>query len=220
MSPIAVTVGTPFSGTVASFAPGDPKDDVNQYAAVVDWGDGQTSTAAMASDSGAFTVGAAHTWNVAGTYPVTVTVYDIGYPQSGHGNAIVSPVGTPPQFTAAAPPVSATAGTAYSYTFAASGNPAPSFALAAGAPSWLSIDAGSGVLTGTVPAGTTSFAYSVVASNGVNPDATAGPFSVTVASASNGPADLSVTIGAPRSARRGSTVTVPSSSRTPGRRRP
>jgi uncharacterized repeat protein (TIGR01451 family) len=47
----------------------------------------------------------------------------------------------------------------------------------------------------------------VVASNGVSPAATAGPFVVTVASASNKTADLAVAMTAPATAAKGSIVT-------------
>ena len=50
-----------------------------------------------------------------------------------------------------------------------------------------------GLVTGTPPAGATTFSYSVVASNGVSPDATAGPFTVTV---SRGGSGISLGVGA------------------------
>ena len=92
------------------------------------------------------------------------------------------PASSAPAFTADSPPLTATAGTVYSYNFAASGAPAPTYALV-GAPTWLSVDTGTGGVSGTPPTGTTSFSYSVTASNGVAPNATAGPYTVTVAAA-------------------------------------
>ena len=92
---------------------------------------------------------------------------------------VTIPVDQVPAFTADSPPGAATVGDDYAYVFAASGVPVPTFALAPGAPSWLSIDLVSGALSGTPPAGTSSFTYSVVASNSAA-DATAGPFSVAV----------------------------------------
>jgi len=86
-----------------------------------------------------------------------------------------------PVFTSDSPPLTATVGSPYAYTFAASGNPAPTFALTGGL-AWLTINSTSGALSGTPPVGTTSFTYGVTASNGVSPDATAGPFTVTVSS--------------------------------------
>jgi uncharacterized repeat protein (TIGR02543 family) len=84
-----------------------------------------------------------------------------------------------PAFTTDSPPTSATAGASYPYTFVASGSPAPTYSLS-GEPSWLSINASSGALSGTVPAGTTSFGYKVLATNGITPAASVGPFDVNV----------------------------------------
>ena len=55
-------------------------------------------------------------------------------------------------------------------------------------------------MTGTPPVGTTSFTYSVTASNGVSPDASAGPFTVTVNTPPSFTADtppLTATVGSP-----------------------
>jgi uncharacterized repeat protein (TIGR01451 family) len=76
------------------------------------------------------------------------------------------------------PPATASVLTNYSYTFVASGIPAPTYKLAPGAPSWLSINATTGVLTGAVPLTGSSFTYSVTASNPVG-TVTAGPFTVS-----------------------------------------
>jgi uncharacterized repeat protein (TIGR01451 family) len=62
-------------------------------------------------------------------------------------------------------------------------------------------------VSGTPPTGTTSFAYSVIATNGVAPDATAGPFTVAVSAAAGSGADLSVTLSAPATATKGTTIT-------------
>jgi len=88
-------------------------------------------------------------------------------------------IGSVPVFTADSPSLTANHGGYYGYTFAASGNPAPSYALGSGAPGWLSINSSTGALSGTVPSGISSFTYSVVASNGQG-SATAGPFTVTI----------------------------------------
>ena len=48
-----------------------------------------------------------------------------------------------------------------------------------GAPSWLSIGASTGVLSGTVPRGTTTFSYAVTVANRAG-TATAGPFYIQV----------------------------------------
>lgn len=77
---------------------------------------------------------------------------------------------------AQSPPLTATAGSEYQYTFAASGD--PSWTLV-GAPSWLSISGGT--VSGTVPRGTTSFSYSVTVTNG-SWSYTEGTFTVQVSS--------------------------------------
>ena len=102
-----------------------------------------------------------------------------------------------PGFTAATPPTTASVGQPYAYTFAASGSPAPTFTLANGAPSWLTLDAGTGALSGTPPAGTSSFTYSITAVNSVG-TTSAGPFTVTVAQpADPGPPDVDGRLGLP-----------------------
>jgi hypothetical protein len=102
-----------------------------------------------------------------------------------------------PAFTAASAPSTDAAGQPYAYTFTATGVPAPTYALAAGAPAWLTLDATSGALSGTPPSGTTSFTYSVVATNDVG-SATTGPVAVTVTQkADSRQADVSVTLSCP-----------------------
>lgn len=88
-------------------------------------------------------------------------------------------VGLAPRFTVANPALRAVSGRDYRYSFRASGDPAPDYALAPGAPKWLRIDSATGRLSGWVPFGVWSFSYSVVASNGVA-SVTAGPYLVLV----------------------------------------
>jgi hypothetical protein len=83
-----------------------------------------------------------------------------------------------PAFVQASPPTTAAVVQMYTYTFQASGTPAPTYALV-GAPSWVSI--ASGVVSGIPPSGTTSFTYRVTATNALG-QASAGPFTVTVTS--------------------------------------
>ena len=113
-----------------------------------------------------------------GTSAVLPATLTSGY--AGYVLARVHPV-----FTQANPPLSATVGTPYTATFAASGYPVPTFALAQGAPAWLSIDATTGAVGGT-PTGPGQVSYSVIASNGSGQgdSVTAGPFAVTVVPAS------------------------------------
>jgi hypothetical protein len=124
----------------------------------------------------------------AGTYNVTATYEgfgDFGSSTSAPQSVTVgAPAPTPavtsaPVWVADSPPLTATIGQAYGYTFHATGTPAPSYALS-GAPGWLTINSYTGTVSGTVPNWTRSFSYSVVASNGIGTAATAGPFSVKV----------------------------------------
>jgi len=116
----------------------------------------------------------------AGSYSLTVAysgsttngfVSSVAYAKANIGNA--------PAFTAQSPSLAANNGGGYGYDFSASGNPAPSYALASGAPGWMSINTSNGVVSGTVPNGINSFTYSVIASNSLG-NATAGPFTVSV----------------------------------------
>jgi Domain of unknown function DUF11/Putative Ig domain len=209
ITPAAInpTAGIAFAGSIATFPPADPLDQVNQFAAIVSWGDGQTSPVEITAVAGVFVVSGSHTWSASGSYPVGILVFDNGTAQHAQGTAVVAPVQVAPQFTTASPPLTATQGVQYSYAFGATGVPAPTFALAAGAPSWLSVGAASGVVSGTPPSGTTSFTYTVVASNGVMPNATAGPFVVVVSTQPKQSADVSIAISGPATAAKGSTVT-------------
>jgi YVTN family beta-propeller protein len=93
----------------------------------------------------------------------------------------VVPAGTPPVFTAQSPPASATAASAYSYSFAATGNPPAAFVLATGSlPPGLHLDAFTGILGGT-PTTVGAFTFGVRAANGVPPDAISPSITITVA---------------------------------------
>jgi hypothetical protein len=130
---------------------------------------------------------------------------------AGHGYAAAAQVqqtitvDQAPAFVLDSPPLTAVAGQAYDYTFEASGTPAPAYALASGAPSWLSVNASTGEVTGTPPAGTTTFSYTVTAAN-VAGTVTAGPFKATVAKASSN-ADISAVLSCPASMTVGGTGT-------------
>jgi hypothetical protein len=124
-----------------------------------------------------------HTYETPGAHTVSA-VYngDVNYIGSTSSGVTITAL-APPAFTADSPATIATAGAAYSYTFAASGLPAPTFALASGAlPPGLNLDGASGVLSGT-PTTTGVFTFSVGATNGVSPDTTSPPLTITVAPA-------------------------------------
>jgi hypothetical protein len=100
-----------------------------------------------------------------------------------------------PAFVTDSPPLAVAPGRPYGYAFAATGTPAPAYALAAGAPAWLTISPATGQVTGTPPKGTTSFTYAVTAASTAG-TATAGPYTVTVTRAA-ADADLSAALTCP-----------------------
>ncbi len=105
-----------------------------------------------------------------------------------------------PVFTADNPPTSATVGTPYSYTFQASGNPAPTFAVASGTlPPGLGLASGTGVLSGT-PTTAGSFTFTVSASNGVGSPALTPPITIVVSAPTVPGAPTGVTAVATRKA--------------------
>jgi Putative Ig domain len=92
-----------------------------------------------------------------------------------------------PAFAAANLP-SVMVGVPYTYSFVASGNPAPIFVLASGAlPSGLVLNATTGQLTGT-PTAPGPFTFSIGATNGVAPNAVTGLITMTVAPPFTAPA--------------------------------
>ena len=114
-------------------------------------------------------------------------------------NAVTLTVATPPVFTSAAS-ASFQATNAGSFTFAASGTPAPAF-TATGLPPWATLNATTGVLSGTPPDTTGSpFTITVTASNGIPTNQT---FTLTVQPAvlpptiTNHPSSVTVDQGQP-----------------------
>ncbi|HTW02454.1 MAG TPA: putative Ig domain-containing protein [Streptosporangiaceae bacterium] len=154
---------------------------------------------------------------VSGTNGTTVTYAAAGTcvidaNQAGNASYTTAPevtgtitVNQAPAFVIDSPPATAAAGQLYDYTFTASGTPAPTYALASGAPSWLSVNAATGEVSGTPPSGTTTFSYSVTAGNAAG-TATAGPFTVTVTKPSPS-ADISAALSCPASLTVGATGT-------------
>jgi hypothetical protein len=109
-----------------------------------------------------------------------------------------------PAFVLDSPPLTAAAGQVYSYTFSASGTPAPSYVLAAGAPAWLAVNASTGQVTGVPPTGTTSFSYAVTAASPAGAVTTT-TYSVTVTSVT-AKANLVATLSCPTSMLKGTTA--------------
>ena len=173
--PATATVGHPYSYTFS--ADGTPAPTFTVSSGTLPGGLTLTAGGLL---SGTPTTAGAVTFTVTATNgiapdvttdPLTITVEA----------AVAAPV-----FTSAAPPATAIAGQSYSYTFTATGNPAPTFAVTSGTlPAGLELDA-AGVLSG-IPTTASSSTFTVTATNGVAPDATTEAITITVAAAPTAP---------------------------------
>ena len=115
---------------------------------------------------------------------IAATIFALGVPLLLAPAAWGAITGTPPN--------TGTVGTAYSYTFTASGVPAPTFAVSSGSlPAGLTLSS-AGVLAGT-PTSPGVSTYTVTASNGTTPAATTGPLTLTSAAAPVAPVFIAST---------------------------
>jgi hypothetical protein len=73
---IVETAGVPFTVPVATFTDPNTSDPASIFSAVVNWGDGYTSSGTITGDSGSFTISGSHVYTAPGTYAVTVTLDD------------------------------------------------------------------------------------------------------------------------------------------------
>jgi hypothetical protein len=117
-----------------------------------------------------------------------------------------------PVFTRDTPPLLAVAGQPYRYQFVATGTPAPTYALR-GAPSWLTINRATGLVSGTAPSNVKTFKYSVTATNSSGSTSTA---RFTVGGVPD--ADIAASITCPASLRVGQdgSCTITVSNKGPG----
>jgi hypothetical protein len=99
-SAVSGVAGTQFSLPVANFADTNTSDTMNDFNALIDWGDGKSSSGAVVGGNGSFTVVGTHTYTAPGPYSTTVTVIGLGAAPSGSitGQANISsnykPTGT------------------------------------------------------------------------------------------------------------------------------
>jgi len=109
--------------------------------------------------------------------------------------------GAPPVLTADTPANALAINAPYSYTFTATGDPSPTFAVASGSlPTGMTLSS-AGVLSGT-PTAAGTFTFTVSASNGVGAPAVSPTITMTV----YGPTDMSAGITGPATAKAGATV--------------
>jgi subtilase family serine protease len=87
-----------------------------------------------------------------------------------------------PSFYRDTPPTSATVGQPYSYAFAATGQPLPTYTASGALPAGLSLDKSTGVLTGT-PTEVGGYSFTITATNGVSPAAITPIINVAVSAA-------------------------------------
>ncbi len=193
--PSTATIGATYSYTFT--ATGKPTPTYALASGAPNWLSINSTTGAVS--------GTPPTGTTSFVYSVTASNGDLPNATAGPFTVMVTAATAAPVFTTDTPPLTATVGTPYSYAFHATGTPTPTYALASGAPTWLSINSTTGAVSGTPPTGTTSFVYSVTASNGDLPNATAGPFTVIVTAATAAPVfttdtpPLTATVGTPYS---------------------
>ena len=71
--------GLAFTAVVANFTDADPNGSVADFSAVINWGDAANSAGTISSDgSGGFNVSGSHSYSSSGSFPVTVTILDVG----------------------------------------------------------------------------------------------------------------------------------------------
>ena len=87
---LTTVVGTDLTGTIGSFIDGNPTAPISDFTVSIDWGDGAvTDGAAVATATpGQFDIQSDHIYLAVGTYPVAITVTDVG----GSATAIDSTV--------------------------------------------------------------------------------------------------------------------------------
>jgi sugar lactone lactonase YvrE len=167
--PSSASVGTAYSYTYAANGLPAPA-----YSIVGTLPPGLSLNSTTGVVSGTPTVAGSYTFSVAATNSNgTVT--------STPATVVVNPpLSAPTAFSAQTPPASATAGTAYNYTFATNGFPAPTFSVASGSlPPGVTLNPSTGELSGTPTLGG-NYTFTIQANNGQG-SITTSPITVSVA---------------------------------------
>ncbi len=84
--PISATGGNSFtgsapaavSGTAATFTAAETAATAGQFTATINWGDGTSTTGTITGGNGSFTVAGSHTYGTGGSFPVGVTIQQVG----------------------------------------------------------------------------------------------------------------------------------------------
>jgi hypothetical protein len=75
---LSTTENTRFVGLIASFQDANPYGQLGDFAATITWGDGQTSTGALNTTSGGFTISGQNSYAEEGRYSIVITIRDRG----------------------------------------------------------------------------------------------------------------------------------------------
>jgi len=75
---LSMTEGAQMTEVVATFTDADPNGTLAQYTAVIDWGDGSTSSGSIAAGTSGFNVSGTHSYAEESTAVVTVSIADSG----------------------------------------------------------------------------------------------------------------------------------------------
>src|SRR5204862_1633105 len=109
--PVVATEGAAFSGVVASFTDANLVGVASDFTATITWGDGHTSAGTVtATGPGRFQVVGSNTYAEEGSYPVRVTITDVG--GSAASTSTTASVADA-ALSASAVPVAATEGAAF-----------------------------------------------------------------------------------------------------------
>jgi hypothetical protein len=115
---ITATEGTAFSGTVASFSDANSSTMASGLTAIVNWGDGTSSTGTVNGSAGSFTVSGNHTYTDEGTFTLHVTLADAAPGTATRTVAGIAHVAEADLLTGSGQTIAATEGTAFSGTVA------------------------------------------------------------------------------------------------------
>ncbi len=75
---VSFNPGVPFTGVVGTFTDANPGAAPSDFVATVNWGDGTFSPGTIVSNLGNFSVSGSHTYASSGSFPLGVTVNDVG----------------------------------------------------------------------------------------------------------------------------------------------
>jgi uncharacterized repeat protein (TIGR01451 family) len=186
-NPISTTEGTTFNGTLATFSdPGSP-DLGNSFTAVIDWGDGSSTTGGTftSTGGGGFTVSGAHDYADEGSYTVSVQAFESNEPSFNLEVSNTAKVNEADTFTGTGTSFNVTPGTSFSGAVATFADPYPG---AVASDLTAAIDWGDATVSAGVISGPPGGPFVV---SGVHTYASSGAFTVTTTLADDAPGTAS-----------------------------